>query len=65
MAKAQTTGLLHEFNREFRIRRLAATEAGKRFVPYSVALERLKRKLGQVAAGAPAVGVIARVFDDR
>jgi hypothetical protein len=64
MAQAQAAGALSEFNREYRIRRLAAVERGTKFMPYTLARSRLARELGKLAAGADVEGVTARVFSE-
>ena len=61
MAWAQRTGVLHEFNREYKRRRHGAQAEGRPFMPYSAAQVRLRKALVGIAAGdAPAL--IARVF---
>jgi hypothetical protein len=65
MHAAQETGDLTVFNREYRRRRLQAQAAGEPFLPYRVAVRRLRKALTEVAAGRTPAGVIARVFDDR
>jgi hypothetical protein len=47
--QAQRTGVLSEFNAEFRRRRLAAFEKGKGFMSYREARSRLQRVLAGVA----------------
>jgi hypothetical protein len=65
LAWAQRSGLLSEFNREYRRRRLAARAAGESFMPYRAAELRLRNALVDVAAGKAPGDMIARVFDDR
>jgi hypothetical protein len=62
LTRAQAEGLLKDFNREYRIRRLAAAERGKRFMSYDQAMARLRRALAQAAAGHPAA-LMTCVFD--
>jgi hypothetical protein len=64
LAKAQAAGLLEEFNREYRVRRVAAEARGARFMPYAIARSRLQRALGKVAAGEPAA-IMREVFAPR
>jgi hypothetical protein len=42
MAWAQRTGVLHEFNQEYRRRRLEAQGSGARFMSYGQAKARLR-----------------------
>jgi hypothetical protein len=49
MAWAQRTGVLHEFNQEYRRRRLAAQRRGQRFTGYAQATARLRRAITKVA----------------
>jgi hypothetical protein len=45
MAWAQRTGVLHEFNQEYRRRRLGAQRRGERFMGYAQATARLRRAI--------------------
>jgi hypothetical protein len=65
MHAAQETGDLVIFNREYRRRRLQAQAAGEAFLPYRVAVRRLRKAITEAAAGKASPGIIARVFDDR
>ena len=49
MAWAQRTGVLHEFNREYRRRRLEAQGRGERFMGYAQAKARLRRAITRPA----------------
>ena len=49
MAWAQRTGVLTEFNTEYRRRRLAAASQGERFMSYSEATARLRQVIVQAA----------------
>jgi hypothetical protein len=50
MAWAQRTGVLHEFNQEYRLRRLEAQRRGEGFMGYAQAKARLRRAITKVAA---------------
>src|SRR6516165_7552415 len=50
MAWAQRTGALHEFNREYKRRRLEAQRRGERFMGYAQATARLRHAITKVAA---------------
>jgi hypothetical protein len=65
VTQAQQSGDLGLLNKEYRRRRLQAQAAGEPFLPYRVAVRRLRKVLTEVAAGKAAPGIIARVFDDR
>jgi hypothetical protein len=65
MAKAQATGAMQVFNRQYRERRLAAAAAGRSFPSYRQAQARLQREIAKAAAGGDAANIIVRVFDDR
>ena len=63
MAWAQRTGLLHEFNQEYRRQRLEAQERGERFMGYAQATARLRLRLRRAitkmaATGTPPVAVV-------
>ena len=63
MAWAQRSGVLHEFNQEYRRRRLEAQARGERFMGYARATVRLRRALTKVAAtGSAPVAIVRRVF---
>jgi hypothetical protein len=62
MAWAQRSGVLHEFNQEYRRRRLEAQRRGKRFMGYTQATARLRRAITKVAAGAEPVAIVREVF---
>jgi hypothetical protein len=64
LQRAQKSGVLHEFNAEYRRRRLEAARQGRRFMSYRAAKARLQRVLTQVAATGVAPPVIVKtVFD--
>jgi hypothetical protein len=66
MAWAQRNGVLSEFNREYRRRRLAAAARGERFMGYAQAKARLRRAITNVAAtGNAPVAIVWEVFDPR
>ena len=50
MASAQRTVVLHEFNQEYRRRRLEAQRRGEGFMGYAQAKARLRRAITEVAA---------------
>jgi hypothetical protein len=50
MAWAQRTGVLHEFNQEYRRRRLESQRRGEQFMGYAQATARLRRAITKVAA---------------
>jgi hypothetical protein len=65
MAWAQRTGVLHEFNQEYRRRRLEAQRRGERFMGYAQATARLRRAMMKVATtGAVPVAIAQEVFRD-
>jgi hypothetical protein len=64
MARAQRTGALSEFNRQYRQRRLEAAADGRPFMTYAQDRARLRQVLGRVAAGEP-VAILREVFDPR
>jgi hypothetical protein len=65
MAWAQRTGVLHEFNQEYRHRRLEARGRGERFMAYAQATARLRPVLVETAAGnLTAPPLMSRVFED-
>jgi hypothetical protein len=65
MAWAQRTGVLHEFNQEYRRRRLEAQRRGERFMSYGQAMARLRCAITKVAAGGAPVAIVPEVFDRR
>ena len=65
MASAQRTVVLHEFNQEYRRRRLEAQGRGERFMSNGQAMARLRRAITKVAAtGATPVAIVREVFGD-
>jgi hypothetical protein len=63
MAWAQRSGVLHEFNQEYRRRRLEAQGRGERFTGYAQATARLRRAITRVAAnGTAPVPTVREVF---
>src|SRR5262249_29457975 len=61
MAWAQRTGMLHEFNQEYRRRRLEAQGKDQRFMGYGQARVRLQRAITKVAAtGAVPAAIVRR-----
>jgi hypothetical protein len=56
MQKAQRSGLLTQFNAQYRRRRLAAFEQGRGFMSYRTAQVRLQRVLVEIAATGEAPG---------
>ena len=61
MAWAQRSGVLHEFNQEYRRRRLEAQRRGEGFMGYAQAKARLRRAITKVAAtGAAPVAIVGR-----
>ena len=64
MAWAQRSGVLHEFNQEYRRRRLEAQGRGARFRGYAQATVRLRRVLVETAAGNSTAPLMPRVFQD-
>jgi hypothetical protein len=63
MAWAQRSGVLSEFNREYRRRRLEAEGRGERFMGYTQAKARLRRAIIKVAAtGVAPLGIVGEVF---
>jgi hypothetical protein len=61
MAWAQRTGVLHEFNQEYRRRRLESQRRGERFMGYAQATARLRHAITKVAAsGAAPVAIVRR-----
>ena len=53
-------GVLHEFNQEYRRRRLEAQRRGERFMGYA----RLRRVLVETVAGNSTEPLMSRVFED-
>jgi hypothetical protein len=64
MAWAQRTGVLQEFNQEYRRRRLEAQGRGERFMGYAQATARLRRVFVETAAGNSTAPLMSRVFED-
>jgi hypothetical protein len=65
MAWAQRTGVLHEFNQEYRRQRLEAQGRGEQFMGYAQATARLRRAITKVAAtGTAPVAIVREVFGD-
>jgi hypothetical protein len=65
MAWAQRTGVLHEFNQEYRRRRLEAQRRGEPFMGYGQATARLRRAITKVAAtGIAPMAIVREVFGD-
>jgi hypothetical protein len=63
MAWAQRSGVLHEFNQEYRRRRLEAQARGEPFMTYGAARARLRRAMMKVAAtGSVPVTIVREVF---
>ena len=61
----QRTGVLHEFNQEYRRRRLEAQGRGERFMGYAQATVQLRRAITKVAAtGTAPAGIVREVFGD-
>jgi hypothetical protein len=61
----QRTGVLHEFNQEYRRRRLEAQGKGEQFMGYEHATARLRRTIVKVAAtGTAPVAIVREVFGD-
>jgi hypothetical protein len=67
MSSMRGTGVLKEFTRTYKRRRIAAAERGKGFMSYKVAELRFKRAMIPIlmAGGKPAVGasLFATIFD--
>jgi hypothetical protein len=66
LKQALDEGVLKMFNAEFRKRRLAAKRAGRRFMSYHAAHERLRRVVTEMVAkgGLVTQSLIAGVFDE-
>src|SRR5262249_10299123 len=62
MRTAQASGAMQTFNREFQQRRQQAFAEGRSYMSYSAARSRLRQALTEAAAGAPAAGIVKRVF---
>lgn len=60
---AQRDGALKFFNSEYRRRREEARAADLGFMPYNIALAKLRKFLAGAAAGASIEGLIKRVFE--
>jgi hypothetical protein len=64
LQRAQKSGVLHEFNAEYRRRRLEAARQGRRFMSYRAAKARLQRVLTRIAAtGVAPEAIVRTVFD--
>jgi hypothetical protein len=59
---AQENGGMKYFNRAYHAYRVEAQRRGKTFMPYSVALGRLRKLLAGAAAGHQLVDLVAVVF---
>jgi hypothetical protein len=65
IAWAQRSGVLHEFNQEYRRRRLKRQARGERFMGYAQAPARLRRAIAKVATSGTATAAFVReVFGD-
>jgi hypothetical protein len=62
LEELRRNGGLGEFNRRYRAARIAAEATGQRVVLYNIALARLRRALGEAAAGG-AMPDMAKVLD--
>ena len=56
--------MLHEFNREYKRRRLEAQGRGEQFMGYAQATARLRRVFVETAAGNSTAPLMSRVFED-
>ena len=69
MSSLRGTGVLREFNRAYKQRRMAATARGRGFMTFKVAEQRLKAALIPLLmnGGKPVVGqsLFAEVFGDK
>jgi hypothetical protein len=66
ITQAQERGDLQFFNRTYRMQRLTAQAAGRRFLTYKQARQRLANLMAECAAGArPTPSIVAKVFEDR
>ena len=65
LERAQLAGLLSFFNGEYQRRRCAARAAGRGFMAYHVARQRLHDAVVQAIAegGTPSRSLVARVFE--
>jgi hypothetical protein len=58
--------VLHEFNQEYRRRRLEAQRRGERFIGYAQAMARLRCAITKVAVtGAVPAAIVREVFGDQ
>ena len=64
MAWAQRTGVLHEFDQEYRRRRVEAQGRGERVTGYAQATTWLRRVLVETAASNSTAPLMSRVFED-
>jgi hypothetical protein len=62
LVKAQSAGSLKFFNLQYQRRRLAAQAEGKGFISYTVAKQRLRKAIAEVAAGDTGP-LLTRVFE--
>ena len=65
IAEAIDAGVLKQFNAEYRQRRLEAKKNGKHFMPYLVALAKLRKVVADMVArdGAISGSFVSKVFD--
>jgi hypothetical protein len=63
LAAVNAAGMLSFFNREYRVRRLAAHAAGRSFLPYAEAHRRLRRALASAAATGSMPELMHQVFE--
>jgi len=65
LQNAQNNGLLKTFNFTFRKRRLAAQQAGKRFMSYATAQRRLRRAITETIANGGVIdtSIVGRVLE--
>jgi hypothetical protein len=63
LSQAQDDGDLRFFNREFKRRRIEAQRQGKTFLPYPVALSRLRKAIAGAAAGTRPADLMRQVFE--
>jgi hypothetical protein len=62
LAAAKADGFMAFFNSQYRRRRLAALDAGRGFMSYRIAEQRLRKAIVGVAAGEMTPSLVARVF---
>jgi hypothetical protein len=63
LAAVNAADMLSFFNREYRVRRLAAHAAGRSFLPYAEAHRRLRRALASAAATGSMPELMHQVFE--